>query len=250
MAQSTFTLCVLLTVASSVYLAAVGIGAPPPRDPVADRRGPRRICRRPSSRLEAGRGSSTKRFTACCRSSIAISSAMTNGCQSLRGRFEDVFKELERRWQVKMHWLAVNADAMNVDNKPRDDFGKETPCRLWRKASKNLKPARATSIGLRVRFGWLRSAWNATSRTGRAPRTVLRDSSSRCRWHCPMTGLLTFAVAASRSAKPNSTRRPGGLSIGRGGHAAGRRHNLCPAVSSGGVGAARGTRRTLGAGRS
>jgi hypothetical protein len=38
---------------------------------------------------------------------------------------EDVFKELERSWRVKVHWLAVNADAMNVDNKPRDDFEKE-----------------------------------------------------------------------------------------------------------------------------
>lgn len=38
---------------------------------------------------------------------------------------EDVFKELERSWQVKLHWLVVNADAMNVDNKPRDDFEKE-----------------------------------------------------------------------------------------------------------------------------
>jgi hypothetical protein len=38
---------------------------------------------------------------------------------------EDVFKELERSWHVKVHWLAVNADAMNVDNKPRDDFEKE-----------------------------------------------------------------------------------------------------------------------------
>ncbi len=43
--------------------------------------------------------------------------------QSIPSRsLEDVFKELERNWQVKIHWLAVSADAMNVDNKPRDDF--------------------------------------------------------------------------------------------------------------------------------
>ncbi|MCL4207723.1 MAG: DUF3365 domain-containing protein [Pirellulaceae bacterium] len=38
---------------------------------------------------------------------------------------EDVFKELERSWQVKLHWLVVNAEAMNVDNKPRDEFEKD-----------------------------------------------------------------------------------------------------------------------------
>ncbi len=38
---------------------------------------------------------------------------------------EDVFKELARNWQVKVHWLAVNAEPMNVDNAPRDDFEKE-----------------------------------------------------------------------------------------------------------------------------
>jgi len=32
---------------------------------------------------------------------------------------EDVFKELERLWQVNVHWLAVNAEPMNVDHKPR-----------------------------------------------------------------------------------------------------------------------------------
>ena len=39
--------------------------------------------------------------------------------------FEDVFKELARSWQVQIHWLVVNAEAMNVDNKPRDDFEKD-----------------------------------------------------------------------------------------------------------------------------
>jgi len=38
---------------------------------------------------------------------------------------EDVFKELARSWQVNVHWLAVNAEPMNVDNKPRDDFERE-----------------------------------------------------------------------------------------------------------------------------
>ena len=43
---------------------------------------------------------------------------------------EDVFKELARSWRVNIHWLAVNAEAMNVDNKPRDEFEKEAARQL------------------------------------------------------------------------------------------------------------------------
>lgn len=35
---------------------------------------------------------------------------------------EDVFKELERGWQVKVRWLSVNAKAMNIDHEPKDAF--------------------------------------------------------------------------------------------------------------------------------
>lgn len=38
---------------------------------------------------------------------------------------EDVFKELARTWQVNVRWLVVNADAMNLDHQPQDDFEKE-----------------------------------------------------------------------------------------------------------------------------
>ena len=34
-----------------------------------------------------------------------------------------------------MHWLAVNADAMNVDNNPRDDFEKDAVQALASKAT-------------------------------------------------------------------------------------------------------------------
>jgi hypothetical protein len=37
---------------------------------------------------------------------------------------EDVFAELERTWQVKVKWLAVNAKAMNVKNSPSTAFDK------------------------------------------------------------------------------------------------------------------------------
>lgn len=37
---------------------------------------------------------------------------------------ERVFKELERSHNVRLRWLAVNAQAMNVDHEPRDDFDK------------------------------------------------------------------------------------------------------------------------------
>lgn len=36
-----------------------------------------------------------------------------------------VFRELARRQNVELHWLAVNAQAMNVDHVPRDDFDRQ-----------------------------------------------------------------------------------------------------------------------------
>lgn len=38
---------------------------------------------------------------------------------------EDVFKGVEHKHKVSLRWLVVNADAMNVDNNPRDDFEKQ-----------------------------------------------------------------------------------------------------------------------------
>tara|TARA_R110002095_G_scaffold76879_1_gene65799 strand:- start:8924 stop:9505 length:582 start_codon:yes stop_codon:yes gene_type:complete len=37
---------------------------------------------------------------------------------------EDVFKELNRTFGVKVRWLAVNAKAMNIDNEPKTEFEK------------------------------------------------------------------------------------------------------------------------------
>lgn len=36
----------------------------------------------------------------------------------------EVFRELSQRQKVQLRWLAVNAQAMNVDHQPRDDFEK------------------------------------------------------------------------------------------------------------------------------
>ncbi|HCO26643.1 MAG: hypothetical protein CME31_00855 [Gimesia sp.] len=38
---------------------------------------------------------------------------------------EDVFKELDREYGIKVRWLAVNAKAMSIDNEPVTDFEKE-----------------------------------------------------------------------------------------------------------------------------
>ena len=35
---------------------------------------------------------------------------------------EDVFEEVERTWQVKIKWLAVNAQVMSVDHRPKTEF--------------------------------------------------------------------------------------------------------------------------------
>lgn len=37
---------------------------------------------------------------------------------------EDVFHELARSQHVQLRWLVVNADAMNIDNKPKTEFEK------------------------------------------------------------------------------------------------------------------------------
>lgn len=37
----------------------------------------------------------------------------------------EVFRELAKRQGVELRWLAVNAQAMNVDHMPRDDFEKQ-----------------------------------------------------------------------------------------------------------------------------
>lgn len=38
---------------------------------------------------------------------------------------QTVFRELANRQKVELRWLAVNAQAMNVDHVPRDDFEKQ-----------------------------------------------------------------------------------------------------------------------------
>lgn len=38
---------------------------------------------------------------------------------------EDVFKELERGYGIKVRWLAVNAKAMNIDNEAKTEFEKQ-----------------------------------------------------------------------------------------------------------------------------
>lgn len=37
---------------------------------------------------------------------------------------EDVFRELARSFDVEVHWLAVNTEAMNVDHEPQSEFEK------------------------------------------------------------------------------------------------------------------------------
>ncbi|NQV23977.1 MAG: DUF3365 domain-containing protein [Rhodopirellula sp.] len=38
---------------------------------------------------------------------------------------DDVFAELDRTHGVKVRWLAVNAEPMNVDHQPKDDFERD-----------------------------------------------------------------------------------------------------------------------------
>ncbi len=120
MVRRALTLWVLTAVASSIYLAVDGAGAPP-SDPVAT----------------AGTGENLPTTVVEARGRARILHETLHGVLQVVHRdffrddqrlsipsrsLEDVFKELAQSWQVKVHWLAVNADAMNVDNKPRDAF--------------------------------------------------------------------------------------------------------------------------------
>lgn len=43
---------------------------------------------------------------------------------------EGVFAELEKTWQVKVRWLAVNAKPMNIDHKPADAFERKAASKI------------------------------------------------------------------------------------------------------------------------
>ena len=124
MARSALTLCVLLVVGSGVYLAAVGVGAPPPGDRVATTGTEEDL---PTTVVEArGRARILHETVHGVLQVVHRDFFRDDQRLSIPSRsLEDVFKELERGSQVKMHWLVVNADAMNVDNAPRDDFEKD-----------------------------------------------------------------------------------------------------------------------------
>lgn len=123
MARKAWTLCVLLVIASSVYLAAVGVGAPPPGDSVATTGAEENL---PTTVVEArGRARVLHETIHGLLQVVHRDFFRDDQRLSIPSRsFEDVFKELALSWQVNIHWLVVNAEAMNVDNKPRDDFEK------------------------------------------------------------------------------------------------------------------------------
>jgi hypothetical protein len=145
MARKTWIWCGLILAASSVCLAAGDVESSS-EDPAADTTTDENL---PATVVEA-------------RSRARILHETLHGTLQVMHRdffdpnqrlsipsrsLEDVFKELERSWQVKLHWLVVNADAMNVDNKPRDDFEKDAA-----KALASGKPEFETVEGNVYRF--------------------------------------------------------------------------------------------------
>lgn len=47
------------------------------------------------------------------------------GLEIPAGVLKLVFRELSERNGIELHWLAVDAQAMNIDHKPRDEFEKQ-----------------------------------------------------------------------------------------------------------------------------
>jgi hypothetical protein len=123
MARKALTLCVLVLVTSRVELAVVSAGAPP-SDPVATTGTGEDL---PTTVVEArGRARILHETIHGVLQVVHRDFFRPDDHMSIPSRsLEDVFKELARSWQVQVHWLVVNAEAMNIDNKPRDDFEKD-----------------------------------------------------------------------------------------------------------------------------
>jgi hypothetical protein len=60
-----------------------------------------------------------------------------------------VFRQLARRQQIELRWLVVNAQAMNVDNEPRDAFEKQAVTALAAGADhlEAIEPGRYRRVG-------------------------------------------------------------------------------------------------------
>jgi hypothetical protein len=100
---------------------------------------------------------------------------------------EDVFKELERSWQVKVRWLAVNAKPMNIDHEPRDAFE--------RKAAKAIGEGEASydsNDGKVYRFAGAITLGNECLKCHVPDRTSLEDRKAA----------VTFTMPVRMAAKP------------------------------------------------
>lgn len=100
---------------------------------------------------------------------------------------EDVFKELERGWQVKVRWLAVNAKAMNIDHEPRDAFE--------RKAAKALQEGEGSydsSDGKVYRYAGAITLGNECLKCHVPDRTSLEDRKAA----------VVFTMPVNMGAKP------------------------------------------------
>ncbi|MBD3673910.1 MAG: DUF3365 domain-containing protein [Planctomycetaceae bacterium] len=60
---------------------------------------------------------------------------------------EDVFSELKRSHEISLRWIAVDLEAMNIDNKPQSDFEKEAV-----RVLKSGKPEYESVIGNEFHF--------------------------------------------------------------------------------------------------
>jgi len=129
MTRKSLNVCLLLAFASALALIVVNVLGAPPKEP-----SPAKVMEQylPETEIEARTRARMLHETihgalqVMHRDFFDPDQRLSIPSRSL----EDVFKELGQSWQVSVHWLVVNAEAMNVDNEPRDDFEREAAKQL------------------------------------------------------------------------------------------------------------------------
>ena len=118
----------MLILTASVFSAAIGSGATPPaapdKTPSGDQAARDDAAASPAT-VEEARGRA-KLLHETIHATLQIVHLQyyrqDEGLSIPAKTLKSVFNELARRQKVQVHWLVVNAKAMNIDHNPRDEF--------------------------------------------------------------------------------------------------------------------------------
>ena len=123
---------VLLGIAVSVqWISALSAEDPPPDSARTDVRGPERG--KPRSTLEVARAQAELLHATIHSTLQAVHREYYREDEGLTipsATLDKVFAELASEHKVKVHWLAIDAQAMNVDHQARDEFERRSVSEL------------------------------------------------------------------------------------------------------------------------